>query len=239
MNGDRQAGTATLSAIAESLVSLGSEVRQVRKARQMTLKDLASASRISVSHLSAIERGAANPSVETVHGIAEGLGVSADWFFARRSGAGPMEKAHVVRRQNRRNLNMLYGEGIDELGYSDALLSSSIGGDFYMGIAQYEPHSSRPNHPMYQHGGEQHGLIIKGEMELQIADELITLREGDSYSFPASIVHNARNVTDQPCTLIWAVSPVVIPRDVVIGVENENAEPQAPNSDTTVQKRRA
>ncbi|MEM6665773.1 MAG: XRE family transcriptional regulator [Pseudomonadota bacterium] len=225
MDGTGQAKTATVSAIAESLISLGSEVRQVRKARQMTLKDLAVASGISVSHLSAIERGAANPSIETVYGIADGLGITPDWFFARRSGAGPMEKAYVVRRQNRRNLNMLYGEGTDELGYNDALLSSSIGGGFYMGVADYEPHSSRPGHPLYQHGGEQHGLILTGEMELQIGDEFITLREGDSYSFPASIAHNARNTTDRPCKLVWAVSPVVIPRDVVVDLNNTQAAP--------------
>lgn len=220
MDGNNQARSATISAVAEGLVSLGSEVRQVRKARQMTLKDLATLSGVSVSHLSAIERGAANPSIETVYAIADGLGVAAEWFFALRPGAGAMERAYVVRRQNRRNLNKLYGEDKEEIGYSDALLSSSIGGEFYMGVADYEPHSSRPGHPLYQHGGEQHGLILHGELELQIGDELITLREGDSYSFPARIIHNARNTTDQPCRLVWAVSPVVIPRDVVVDFED-------------------
>ena len=46
-------------------------------------------------------------------------------------------------------------------------------------------------------------------------DEIITLRQGDSYSFPASVVHNVRNQTDRPARLIWAASPVVIPKDVV------------------------
>lgn len=237
MDGDNQARSATISAIAESLVSLGSEFRQVRKARRMTLKALASASGVSISHLSAIERGAANPSIETVYAIADGLGVAADWFFARRPGAGPMERAYVVRRQNRRNLNMLYGEEKEEIGYTDALVSSSVGGQFYMGVADYEPHSSRPGHPMYQHGGEQHGLILHGELELQIGDELITLREGDSYSFPASIIHNAFNKTDRPCRLVWAVSPVIIPRDVVVEVDDEHTAPIEAQS--TARKRRA
>lgn len=205
-----------VAAMRESLISLGSEVRQVRKARRMTLKELAAASGVSVSHLSAVERATVSPSLDVVHRIAAALKVSPDWFFARRPGAGPMERAYVVRRQNRRNLNTLYGEAPDEIGYADALLSSSIGGNFYMGIADYGPHSERPSHPMYQHDGEQHGFILEGELELQIDDETITLREGDSYSFSAKIVHNARNRTDRLCRLIWAVSPVVIPKDVVI-----------------------
>ena len=205
-----------VSALAESLVSLGSEVRQVRKARGLTLKDLSGSAGISVSHLSAIERGTTNPSFEIVHKLATALGISADWFFARRSGDGPLERAYVVRHQNRRNLNTLYGEGIASLGLSDELLSSSIGGSFFMGIAVYEPRSSRPGHPMYQHVGEQHGYILKGQLQLQIGDERIELNEGDSYSFPTSILHNARNVTDQPCKLIWSISPVTIPKDVVV-----------------------
>ncbi|MDJ0631270.1 MAG: XRE family transcriptional regulator [Rhodobacter sp.] len=205
-----------VTALAETLTSLGSEVRQVRKARQMTLRDLSAETGISVSHLSAIERGAVNPSVEFVHRIAEALNISSDWFFARRAGSGPMERAYVVRRQNRRDLNKLYGEGIKTLGLTDELLSSSIGGSFFMGIATYEPNSSRPGHPMYQHDGEQHGFILKGELELQIADEKITLREGDSYSFPTDIIHNARNVMDEPCQLVWSISPITIPKDVVV-----------------------
>ncbi len=205
-----------VAAFSESLISLGSEVRQVRKARGQTLKTLSASARISVSHLSAIERGTASPSLETIHRLADALGISSDWFFARRSGNGPMERAYVVRRQNRRNLNTLYDEGISTLGLSDELLSSSIGGSFFMGLATYEPHSERPGHPMYQHEGEQHGFILRGELQLQIGDEKIVLKEGDSYSFPTAIAHNARNVTDQPCQLIWSISPVTIPKDVVI-----------------------
>ncbi len=208
--------TEIVTALAESLNSLGSEVRQVRKARGMTLKSLSKATGVSVSHLSAVERGAANPSLDIVYKLAEALEISSDWFFARRAGQGPMERAYVVRRQNRRDLNKLYGEGTNSLGLTDELLSSSIGGSFFMGLATYEPHSSRPGHPMYQHAGEQHGYILSGELELQIADERITLRQGDSYSFPTEIIHNARNVTDQRCQLIWSISPVTIPKDVVV-----------------------
>ncbi|MEM7320786.1 MAG: cupin domain-containing protein [Pseudomonadota bacterium] len=223
----KETDRSNVSAIAESLIGLGSEVRQVRKARGMTLKGLSKTTGISVSHLSAVERGTTNPSLDIVHRIAAALGIASDWFFARRSGDGPMERAYVVRKQNRRDLNRLYGEGIEALGLTDQLLSSSIGGDFFMGVATYQPHSSRPGHPMYQHAGEQHGFILSGELELQIADEKITLREGDSYSFPTDIMHNATNVTDQPCQLVWAISPVTIPKDVVVSHWAKENDPKA------------
>ena len=201
--------------MAESLISLGAEVRQLRKVRGITLKQLSGLSGISLSHLSAIERGAANPSLDVVKTLADTLGVSMDWFFARRPGAGPMERAHVVRAANRRNLNILYQETPAEIGYEDFLLSSTIGGQFYMGIAEYAPGADRPDEPVRQHEGEQHGVVIEGELEMQIGDEVITLHAGDSYSFDARIPHHGRNRSDKPCRLIWAVSPVVIPKDVV------------------------
>ncbi len=206
---------ADLSAPPADHASLGSEVRQLRRARQMTLKDMAETSGVSLSHLSAIERGAANPSIDVITRIAQALGVSAEWFFAHRPGDGPLERAFVVRRQDRRNLNVLYGETVDEVGYSDALLSSSIGEKFYMGIADYAPRASTAADHLYQHGGEQHGYVLEGELELIIRAESITLRRADSYSFPASVVNNIRNLTDVPARLIWATGPVIIPKDVI------------------------
>jgi len=197
-----------------ALSSLGGEMRQLRKARQLTLKDLSAMAGISLSHASAIERGVTNPSVDVLQAIADALHVTPDWFFGRRSGAGPMERAFVVRAQNRRNLNALYGQGAEELGYSDYLLSSSIGGQFYMGLAVYAPFADGPEHPLQEHEGEEHGLVLEGALQMQIGDEIITLRAGDSYSFDARIPHHGRNRTDRVCRLIWAVSPVVIPREV-------------------------
>ncbi|MDU8945764.1 helix-turn-helix domain-containing protein [Ovoidimarina sediminis] len=210
-------GEPTVVAMTDSLMSLGAEVRQLRKARGMTLKRLSALAGISLSHLSAIERGASNPSVEVLGAIAAGLDVTPDWFFARRPGAGPMERAFVVRGQNRRSLNTLYGQGVGELGYSDSLLSSSIGGGFYMGLAVYEPNSSGLSSPLHEHRGEEHGFVLEGELEMRIGEETVTLRAGDSYSFDARIPHQARNRTDRVCKLVWAVSPVVIPKQVAQG----------------------
>ena len=197
--------------------SFGGEVRQLRKARRLTLKQLSEKSGVSLSHLSAIERNASKPSLDVIEQVAAALSITPDWFFARRSGAGPMERAHVVRAHERRNLNALYAQSERELGYSDSLLSSSIGGRFYMGIAHYAPGAERIDETMLSFEGEQHGVLLEGELELRLGDETITLRAGDSYSHDARIPHHGRNRSDKPAVLIWAVSPVVIPMDVQRG----------------------
>ena len=207
---------------AEHIVGLGQEVRQLRKARLITLAELSKASGISVSHISAIERGTVNATFDKIARIADALSVPANWFFIQRPGKGPLERAHVVRTQNRRNLNLLYQKGPKDAGYSDWLLSSTIGGNFYMGLTEYHPHSDAISDDAYSREGEQHCLVIEGELELVLEDEVITVRAGDSYSFPSEILHRTRNVTDRPARLIWATSPIIIPEDVAVESDTHN-----------------
>ncbi len=211
--------------------SVGSEIRQLRRASGLTLKALGKAAGISQSYLSVIERDAGNPSIEVLRAIAAALSVDVNWFFIPRRGAGPLERAHVVRAGSRRNLNLLYGSSVAEIGYSDSLLSSSIGGRFYMGMAVYAPGAERPEEPMHVHGGEEHGVVVKGQLELTLGDEVILLSAGDSYSFDARIPHHGRNRTNEETLLVWAVSPVVIPRSV------EQREETAPSARTEVRRR--
>ena len=222
MNDHKQASEPVVG-VAEAASSFGGEVRELRKARALTLKQLSEASGVSLSHLSAIERGASKPSLDVIEAIAAALSVSPDWFFARRSGHGPLERACIVRGHQRRNLNALYGQSEGEIGYTDSLLSSTIGGRFYMGLARYAPGAERPDEPMLVHDGEEHGIVLEGELEMTLGDEIITLRGGDSYSFEARIPHHARNRSDAPTLLVWAVSPVVIPKDAETSKEDLDA----------------
>lgn len=218
----------------ETLASFGAEIRELRKARQMTLADLAEASGVSVSHLSAIERGAVNPTLGKITLVAAALGVPEEWFFARREGKGPLERAYVVRRANRRSLNPLYGDPPGVSGYHDYLLSSSLGGAFHMGISDYPPYSEAVLDEVYSRDGEQHGIVLEGELVLTLEDETITLRAGDSFSFPGHILHATRNKSDRPARLIWVNAPVIIPKYAAL----READPQ-PRDAVSIRNRSA
>ncbi|MEM0948052.1 MAG: XRE family transcriptional regulator [Pseudomonadota bacterium] len=218
----------------EGLAAFGAEVRELRKARQMTLSDLAHASGVSISHLSAIERGAVNPTLGKIARIAEALGVPEEWFFSFRPGCGPLERRYVVRRGNRRNLNLLYGESVEDAGYSDALLSSSMGGGFHMGVSDYPPYSERVADELYSREGEQHGFVLEGELVLRLEDEIITVRAGDSFSFPGHVLHSTRNKSAEPARLIWVNSPVIIPKYAALDTKDDQ-----PDSEVAVKKKRS
>lgn len=191
---------------------LGSEVREVRKARGLTLNDLSEKLSCSTAYLSRIELGTAKVSPLLLREISAALSVDPHWFFPKQSGDGPLERKHVVRAENRRALSGMYTRSADELGFEDELLSSTLSGQCYLILSRFRPGAGAPPEPLegYTFEGEQHAIVLTGEVELRLGDEVIVLREGDSFSYPSMIAHRFRNRTDRPATMVWAMSPIRI-----------------------------
>ena len=191
---------------------LGLEIREVRRARGLTLNELSGQVGCSVAYLSRIERGTANVSAVLLREISAALSVDPAWFFPRRAGAGPMERAHVVRAGNRRPLSGMYTRTADELGFSDELLSSTLSGNCYLLRSRFPAGKGAPpgDPENYAFDGEQHGIVTSGEILLILAGERIVLGTGDSFSYPSTIPHRFLNNADSEATLIWAMAPVRI-----------------------------
>lgn len=190
----------------------GAEIRELRKARGLTLNELSSELACSTAYLSRIELGTARASEALLGEISAALNVPLDWFSPVVSGEGPLERLHVVRAENRRQLSDMYTRSEAELGFRDELLSSTLSGQCYLILSHFAPGTGAPPEPMegYAFEGEQHAIVLEGEVELRLEDELIVLRKGDSFSYPSMIAHRFRNRTENPATMVWAMSPVRI-----------------------------
>jgi len=191
---------------------LGSEIREVRKARGLTLNNLSAVISCSTAYLSRIERGTARVSAVLLSEIGAALHVDPSWFFPRQNGSGPLERRHIVRAESRRPLSVMYTRSAEELGFEDELLSSSLSGQCYLILSRFAPGKGNPPDKLqgYMFEGEQHALVLTGEVELRLGDEIIVLRPGDSFSYPSMIAHRFRNRTREEATMVWAMSPVRI-----------------------------
>ena len=198
----------TVVAMANSLSSLGAVLRELRKARGLIPTLLGQMAEISVNHFSATERGAANPSIDVLNSLTDGIDVSPSCFLACCDGKGPLEQTLVVRSHNRRNSNTLCAEDAHAIGCQDLLLSSSISDAFDMGLAERGSRSETPDDRMQTHDGEAQGIFLEGELEMWTDDETILPKAGDSYSFDARFPRRARNTSNKPCSMIWAGLPV-------------------------------
>ena len=193
-----------------TLETLGDEIRQLRKARGMTLQQLAEATGKSVGFLSQTERNITKPSVGALQDIGEALGVHIGWFFQGDAGAGDAERRYVVRAAGRRRLSYASFSSTDYLGLHDALLSANLNGELVLGLSRYAPGASSGD-DAYTHKGEEAGLVLAGTLALTIGAEDYSLAEGDSFSFPSHLPHRYANPSaDTETVVVWANTPMTL-----------------------------
>lgn len=178
---------------------VGLEIRDLRKARGITLKQLSDATALSLGHLSEVERGIASPSVKALHDIAAALGVTISWFFRAADVADRGERDVVVRAGGRRTL--AFSSGI-----TDELLSPNLRGSLELLLSRFAPGATSGTEP-YTHRGEEAGVVMQGTLSLWVGAREFVLRAGDSFSFASSQPHRYTNSGDTEAVVIWAITP--------------------------------
>jgi transcriptional regulator with XRE-family HTH domain len=158
------------------------ELRRLRDARRISLRELARRSGISVNALSQIERGHSSPSVSTLYKLVEALGVPITAIFGVTERREPV----VYRRAEDRTRLPLPAGRWEGLGGEDFtghvlpfVLTLDAGGD------------SGPD-PML-HTGHEFVLCLAGQLEYLVEGRAYSLRRGDSLLFAARLRHTWRN----------------------------------------------
>lgn len=213
---------------------IGEKLRAVRQERGMSLRDLAHKAQVSASMLSQIETGKVFPSVRSLYTIADALGVSVDYFFPEQNdGRAPVNSAGVTSQQAltasemrdaKLNGDTQAGEGfaterqastpvvhvgarpVIELkgGVTWARLTAlAERGAEFLEITYAPGATSGMN--MSHHEGREFGLILAGELVIELGFESYTLHEGDSIIFESTVPHRLLNRSDQPMRAVWVV----------------------------------
>lgn len=183
---------------APDIQKIGREIRGLRKAKGLTLSELAEKSGLSIGYLSLLERDRATPSINALHAISRALGVTISWFFD--ANAAPVEeRGFVVRRARRRRLEF-------SAGIVDELLSPSLEGSLELLASRFPPGASSGDAP-YTHNGEEAGVVVRGTLELWVDGKHFVLKAGDSFGFPSSLPHRYCNPGSEETEVIWAITP--------------------------------
>ncbi len=178
---------------------IGTRMRELRKAKGMTLKQLAEQTGLSVGYLSQLERQDADPSVRALNMIGKALGVGINWFFPDPDDTNNPEVEIVVRADKRRSLKF-------ESGVRDELISPNLSGDLELILTTFAPHSNS-GEDLYSHKGEEGGYVVCGTLELTVDEMVMTLTAGDAFHFKSSRPHKYANPTDTETKIVWAMTP--------------------------------
>lgn len=178
--------------------SLGADIRSLRKARRITLADLAATLGRSVGWLSQVERDLSYPDRADLARIAQALDVSISSFFKVES--PPDEEGHIVRSHARRPI------GSRTEGLTEALLSPDLTDDFEVIHSAFAPHSFLPE-PLSRPTQEV-CYIIKGKFEIALDGQHFQLAAGDSFRLRGQ-QFQWWNKHDTPCEIVWVISPPI------------------------------
>jgi len=177
---------------------LGTRIRGLRKARGLTLTDLAQMSELTAGYLSQLERNLAYPSIPALFNIARSLGVTIQWFFASETVPAAEDEGYVVRRSNRQSIR--YEDGI-----VDQLLTPLPNHQLEMLHSCFPPGTY--SQESYSHEGEEAGYVLRGQFELWVGERRFLLDEGDSFSFASNEPHRYGNPGKVETVVIWVITP--------------------------------
>jgi len=181
-------------------VPVGEQIRDLRKAKNMTIVTLADRIGRSVGYVSQVERNMSPVPIDRLKEFAEALSVQITWFFQGGVTGPEEEQDFIVRRSDRRKLTFT-GSGVTE-----ELLSPNLGGDFEMIMTTYAPYA-KTGDANYSRPCEEAAYVIEGRLEIWISERHFVLDTGDSITFDGRDPHSSANPDDTPATVMWVMSP--------------------------------
>ncbi|HKL26124.1 MAG TPA: XRE family transcriptional regulator [Desulfuromonadales bacterium] len=181
---------------------IGAKIKKLRKARKLTLQDVANETGFSPALISQIENNNVSPPIATLSKLAKFFDVKMGLFFEDDDGEIKFE---VVRRSERREMSRVISKAGTGHGYAYEALS------FRKRNKKMEPFlvtvSERPQEEtLYNHEGEEFLLILKGKAEILLEQDRILLEEGDAVYFDSSLRHRLLAVDGQEVQVLAVVT---------------------------------
>lgn len=182
--------------------SIGATIRILRLRKGLTLKELSSNCRLSVSFLSQMERGVSSPSIVSLLSISKGLGVPISTFLAdSHVSSSPVTRTceHLSIRIAASAVSYLYLSGAFPERVIEVLINEF---------------PKDHHHPLATHDGEEFGYVLEGRLILMIEEESYALGPGDSYHFRATRAHGYKTSDTEGARVLVATTQKFIETQV-------------------------
>ncbi len=172
---------------------LAARLRSLRLKRGLSLATVATATGISVSFLSALERAQMSASVGTLRKLARFYNLHILDFFNPSEG-----NPRLVRPRQRKLLEAGSGVRMELLAWGNTVM---------------EPHLFRiapgaGSGESYTHEGEEFLYILRGQLKISLDDgEGFPLNPGDSFYFESSTPHRWANPGKKETWVLWVNTP--------------------------------
>lgn len=184
----------------ERPLRLGPRLKAFRKARHLTLQEVARLTGVSTSALSKIERDDLSPTLTTLQRIASGLQVELSALLGEDSGHAPTTGRRSIAREGQ-------GDNLNNATCNNRLLCTDLKDKCFTPIRTVVKARSPDEYDAWGvSDGEIFLTVLKGELVVhsRIYEPLV-LRPGDSMYYDASTEHCWTSQGDADAELIWVL----------------------------------
>lgn len=180
--------------------ALGSAIRTRRRARELTLVDLAGQVDLSQPFLSQIENGRARPSLMSLHRLAEALDTTVQALFG--GSVDGDEYPSLVRADDVRLVDV-------EGDSADSVCHLLLAGDAPFHLLEFD---GLPSGFLdyFTHDGFEATYVVSGDVEIDIDGVITELSVGDSISYPSRLPHRLRSTGKQRARVLMIETKVEV-----------------------------
>ncbi|MCH7230494.1 cupin domain-containing protein [Glycomyces sp. L485] len=188
--------------------AVGPRIRELRKRRGLTVRELGKLLGISGSAVSQIEREVLRPSVSRLIEIANALETPLAAIFDDEGEPSPEGGSldqlssggfTLMRGVQSRPVTLAGGVRFRRLSPG-----SVAGLDFFESI--YPPGATAAlDDELFRHEGYETGTVIEGELTIEFERERVVLAKGDSIGYPCETPHRIVNHSESPSVAVWLI----------------------------------
>lgn len=168
------------------------KLKLLRLQAGLTLEELAQAAELTRSYISKLERGISMPSVGAGLKIAKALGVKVEELVGESAGDDPVA---IYRASTKKEV-----KGVPQL------VSGTLPSHKMVAFVLTPNDESARNHPMSLHKGEEILFVLKGRINLRLAERTEKMRAGDSAHFNSSIPHRITSIGKHQASVLLVIA---------------------------------
>lgn len=181
-------------------MQIGNRLQEIRKARGLSQRELASRAGLTNGTISLIEQNKTSPSVASLKSLLDAIPMSLAEFFATIEDADE-PKIFYAADEFIEVAPQAGGAGVSlrQLGNASTHTIQLLD--------EIYPPQSDTGPEFLSHEGEEAGIVVSGQIEVTVGDQVRVLRAGDGYLFDSRKPHRFRNTHEDTCRIVSSCTP--------------------------------
>lgn len=175
---------------------VGQKIREIRKSRKLSIRELAEMSNLSVNTISLVENGKSSPSVNTLQQIAQCLNLPVIAFFE-----GNKPRVQIVYQKAGERQQIIF-----PLGQMERLNTGIPPAGYEPFVTKLEVGANSGDVPV-TYPGREFIYCLEGHITYFIGNDVYPLAPGDSLIFDAHMPHIWRNTASTGSSALLVICP--------------------------------